>query len=204
MKIVDAQGEPCPKPLILTKKALADIPDNETLEVLIDNEISLKNVTRFLTDNGFSPVVRAEGKVFHLFVSKTGNIPQNTSVSEYCDVCTPSPKSSGYVISIQRDTFGDGAEELGKILLKAFVNTLPEAPSLPKTIIFINSGVFLTTKKSPVIDALTKLQQQGVNILVCGACVDYYGENDNIAVGEISNMYVIIEHLSSASNVIYP
>lgn len=204
MKIVDAQGQPCPRPLILTKKALANIADNETLEVLMDNEISVKNVTRFLTDNGFSPVVRTEGKVFHLFVNKTGSISQNAPVSEYCDVCTPAPKSTDYVISIQRDTFGDGAEELGKMLLKAFINTLPEASYLPKTIIFINSGILLVTKYSPVIDALTKLQEQGVNILVCGTCVDYYDQNNNIAVGEISNMYVIIEHLSSASKVIYP
>ncbi|MDY0255531.1 MAG: sulfurtransferase TusA family protein, partial [Tenuifilaceae bacterium] len=60
MRTVDAKGELCPKPLIMTKKALGEMGDNETLEVLIDNETSMKNVTRFLTDNGFIPSVRNE------------------------------------------------------------------------------------------------------------------------------------------------
>lgn len=202
MRTVDAKGELCPKPLIMTKKALAEIGDNEVLEILIDNETSMKNVTRFLTDNGFNPSVRAEGKVFHVLVSKTGDMPESAPVEEYCEISLP--QKSNYVVAFQRDKLGDGAEELGKILIKAFINTLPEATNQPKSLVFLNSGIFLALKSSPVIESLSKLEAKGIKILVCGTCLDYYGEKPNIGVGIVSNMYDILEQLSSGGSVIYP
>lgn len=202
MKTVDAKGELCPKPLIMTKKALGEMGDNETLEVLIDNETSMKNVTRFLTDNGFTPSVRSEGNVFHVRVNKTGEIPESAPVEDYCEI--NHPQKSNYVVAFQRDRLGDGAEELGKILIKAFINTLPEATNQPKSLVFLNAGIFLALKNSPVIESLTKLERSGVKIFVCGTCLDYYGEKPNIGVGIVSNMYDILEQLSSASSVVYP
>ncbi|MDX9846674.1 MAG: sulfurtransferase-like selenium metabolism protein YedF [Tenuifilaceae bacterium] len=202
MRTVDAKGELCPKPLIMSKKALGEIGDNETLEVLIDNETSMKNVTRFLTDNGFTPSVRNEGKVFHVLVNKTGEMPENAPVEEYCEIDLP--QKSNYVVAFQRDKLGDGAEELGKILIKAFINTLPEATNQPKSLVFLNAGIFLALKNSPVIESLVKLENCGVKIFVCGTCLDYYGEKANIGVGIVSNMYDILEQLSSAGSVVYP
>jgi len=202
MRTVDAKGELCPKPLIMTKKALGEMGDNETLEVLIDNETSMKNVTRFLTDNGFTPSVRSEGNVFHVRVNKTGEMPESAPVEEYCEINLP--QKSNYVVAFQRDRLGDGAEELGKILIKAFINTLPEATNQPKSLVFLNAGIFLALKNSPVIDSLTKLERSGVKIFVCGTCLDYYGEKPNIGVGIVSNMYDILEQLSSAGSVVYP
>jgi len=202
MRTVDAKGELCPKPLIMTKKALGEMGDNETLEVLIDNETSMKNVTRFLTDNGFTPSVRTEGNVFHVLVNKTGEMPESVPVEDYCEIDLP--QKSNYVVAFQRDRLGDGAEELGKILIKAFINTLPEATNQPKSLVFLNAGIFLALKNSPVIESLTKLERSGVKIFVCGTCLDYYGEKPNIGVGIVSNMYDILEQLSSASSVVYP
>jgi selenium metabolism protein YedF len=202
MKTLDAKGQLCPKPLIMTKKALADMAENELLEILIDNEISMKNVLRFLTDNEFNPKVEQQGKVYHLFVSKTGEIPVSVSVEEYCEV--ELPQKSNYVVAFQRNWLGDGAEELGKILIKAFVNTLPEATKKPNALVFLNSGIFLALTDSLVLDSLKKLEDKGVRILVCGTCLDYYGKKSDIAVGQISNMYDILEVLSGAGNVVYP
>lgn len=202
MRTVDARGELCPKPLIMTKKALGEIGDNETLEVLIDNETSMKNVTRFLTDNGFSPSVRSDGNVFHVLVNKTGEIAESAPVEEYCEIDLP--QKSNYVVAFQRDKLGDGAEELGKILIKAFINTLPEATNQPKSLVFLNAGIFLALKNSPVIESLVKLEKSGVKIFVCGTCLDYYGEKPNVGVGIVSNMYDILEQLSSAGSVVYP
>jgi len=63
MKTVDAKGQICPIPLIMTKKALSEISENETLQILIDNETSVKNVCRFLEEHGMK-----------VNKSKTGNI----------------------------------------------------------------------------------------------------------------------------------
>ena len=202
MRTVDAKGELCPKPLIMTKKALGEIDDNETLEVLIDNETSMNNVKRFLADNGFTPSVRNEGKVFHVLVNKTGEMPENAPVGDYCEI--DFPQKSNYVIAFQRDKLGDGAQELGEILIKAFINTLPEVTNQPKSLVFLNAGIFLALKNSPVIESLAKLEQSGVKIFVCGTCLDYYGEKSNIGVGIVSNMYDILEQLSTASSVVYP
>jgi len=202
MRTVDAKGELCPKPLIMTKKALGEMGDNETLEVLIDNETSMKNVTRFLTDNGFTPSVRSEGDVFHVLVNKTGELPESAPVEEYCEIDLP--QKSNYVVAFQRDKLGDGAEELGKILIKAFINTLPEATNQPKSLVFLNACIFLALNNSPVIESLVKLENSGVKIFVCGTCLDYYGEKPNVGVGIVSNMYDILEQLSSAGSVVYP
>ena len=202
MRTIDAKGELCPKPLIMTKKALGEIGDNEPLEILIDNETSMKNVIRFLADNGFNPSVRNEGKVFHVLVSKTGEMPENAPLEDYCEINLP--QKSNYVVAFQRDKLGDGADELGKILLKAFINTLPEVTNQPKSLVFLNAGIFLALKNSPVIESLVKLEKSGVKIFVCGTCLDYYGEKANIGVGIVSNMYDILEQLSNTGTVIYP
>ncbi|HNW97481.1 MAG TPA: sulfurtransferase-like selenium metabolism protein YedF [Bacteroidales bacterium] len=202
MKIVDAKGKLCPVPIIMTKKAINEIKENESLKILIDNETSVKNVTRFLEENGMKVHTEKKGNVFELTVNKTGNIPESANAEDYCQV--EDVKVSNYVVSIQRNRLGDGAEELGTILIKGFINTLPEIDVKPKTIVFLNSGIFLALKDSPVLESLKKLENSGVEILACGTCLDYYKKKEELGVGKISNMYDILERLSKAGNVIYP
>jgi selenium metabolism protein YedF len=202
MKIVDAKGKLCPVPLIMTKKALGEIDENENLMILIDNETSVKNVTRFLEEHHLKVSTKKNGNVFELMVTKTGEIPENISAEEFC---SPEDKqTSNYVVAIQRNRLGDGDEELGKILIKAFINTLPENTLKPKTVVFLNSGIYLALKDSPVLEALKKLEQSGVEILACGTCLDFYKKKEELGIGKISNMYEILEKLSSAGNVLYP
>jgi peroxiredoxin family protein len=66
----------------------------------------------------------------------------------------------------------------------------------------MNSGVFLTTEGSEVLEILQGLSQEGVQILSCGTCLDFYGIKDKLAVGEITNMYTAVEMLSSAERSI--
>jgi selenium metabolism protein YedF len=202
MKTIDAKGKLCPMPLIMTKKALDEMDENESLKILIDNETSLKNVTRFLEEHNMKVHTEKKGDVYELIVNKTGEIPKETNAEDYCEVGKPT--NSHYVIAIQRNRLGDGDEELGKILIKAFINTLPENSIKPKTIVFLNSGIFLSVKDSPVLDALIKLEQAGVEILSCGTCLDFYHKKEELAVGKVSNMYEILEKLSQAGNVLYP
>ncbi|MHC1705355.1 MAG: sulfurtransferase-like selenium metabolism protein YedF [Tenuifilaceae bacterium] len=202
MRTVDAKGKLCPLPLIMTKKALSEIADNETLEILIDNETSLKNVTRFLHDHDIKTRVEKNGNEFTLFVSKTGLIPEDSVVEDYCEL--DQPIKTNLVIAFQSNRLGEGAEDLGNILIKAFVNTLPEISLRPKTLVFLNSGILLTLNDSLVLDSLKKLEENGVEILVCGTCLDYYNKKMDLGVGNISNMYDILERLTTASNVIYP
>jgi selenium metabolism protein YedF len=202
MKTVDAKGQLCPTPLIMTKKALGAMALSETLEVIIDNETSVKNVTRFLEDNSFAVKAEIKDGIHHLFVNKTGEMPESAPVDDYCEV--PGSKQGNYVFAIQRNRLGDGDEELGKILIKALINTIVELDQLPKSILFLNSGIFLALNDSPVLTALQNLEQQGTEILVCGTCLDFYHKKEQLGVGKISNMYDILDRKSKASKVIYP
>ncbi len=108
------------------------------------------------------------------------------------------------VISITSDKMGQGDDELGAILMQAFINTLKKQSPLPATVIFYNAGVLLCQQDSPVVPALTELSELGVKLILCGTCVDFYGIKDKLAIGEISNMFTIQETLNHAARIIAP
>jgi selenium metabolism protein YedF len=99
---------------------------------------------------------------------------------------------------------GMGDQELGILLAKAFVNTIKDVEPLPETIVFYNTGIFLALKNSPVVEPLRHLESLGVRILVCGTCLDFYEKKEAVGAGTISNMYDILQALSSAGHVITP
>jgi selenium metabolism protein YedF len=106
------------------------------------------------------------------------------------------------VVVINHHGMGSGSEELGKILLQACVNTLKELSPLPSAILCYNAGVLATVDGAPTVPALAQLEKQGVTLLVCGTCVDYYELKGKVAVGTISNMYDILLQLSTAPRII--
>ena len=99
---------------------------------------------------------------------------------------------------------GRGSEELGRTLMKGFLFAVGQLPQLPKTILFYNGGAHLTVEGSPVLEDLKKLEAQGVEILTCGTCLNYYGITEKLAVGGVTNMYVIAEKMLNAGNVVKP
>lgn len=202
--IVDARGEVCPKPLIMTKRAIKEGEAN--FEVLMDNKTSFENVSRFLEDNHISFVEsagEAEGE-FRIQVSPAGTELEKPDTAAYCRPAPAGGGSAGYVIAFTRAVMGEGPEELGRILIQGFCNTIKEMDSLPEALIFYNTGIHLAKKDSPVIEALQDLSEQGVDILVCGTCSDYFAVKDQIGVGTISNMYSIMERLTRAGHVVTP
>jgi peroxiredoxin family protein len=70
--------------------------------------------------------------------------------------------------------------------------------------IFINSGVRLTSEGSEVLETLKSLSETGVEILSCGTCLDFYGLKEKVKVGMISNMYDIVQSLMEADRLISP
>jgi selenium metabolism protein YedF len=201
MKKIDCRGMVCPKPLILTKKALNSAEAGESIEILIDNETSRQNVERFLTDNGVEVSVVHEGALFTLTATKKADRDISGGEKGYC---LPSESKRPHVICFSSDTMGIGPAELGAILMKAFVNTIKEVKPLPGNCVFYNSGVNLVVEGSTLIEPLQELSKQGVKILACGTCLDYFKVKDKLRVGTVSNMYTILETLSAAGHVIRP
>ena len=106
------------------------------------------------------------------------------------------------VIAISSDTMGSGSEELGKILIKAYINTLTELESPPEAILFYNSGAHLTSTESNTIDDLKTLESKGTKILTCGTCINYYNLQQKPAVGKITTMTEISKTLATTPKVI--
>lgn len=105
-------------------------------------------------------------------------------------------------IMITTDSIGTGKEELGHALMKSFIYSLTEVDEKPASIMFLNEGIKLTTEGSPVEELLIQLEHDGVGILTCGACLDYYDLADKLIVGEVTNMYYNVELMHEADNTI--
>ncbi|MBU4372222.1 MAG: sulfurtransferase-like selenium metabolism protein YedF, partial [Proteobacteria bacterium] len=108
------------------------------------------------------------------------------------------------VVVLSDNHMGRGDDVLGDVLIRAFIHTLAQLKPLPATIICYNAGVKLAVKDSAVLDDLQQLAQAGVDILVCGTCVNYFGLGDQIAAGRISNMYDILETMAGAARLVRP
>ena len=189
MSEVDARGLPCPQPVIKTKKALEEIESGQ-ITVLVDSPESRENVHRFARSQGCQVAVREEGGVFHLDITK--------EVSARTELKT----GGGQVILITSDQLGVGDDRLGEILMKAFLNTLWDYEPKPSKLLFINNGVRLTTEGSEVLETLELLEKQGVQILSCGTCLEYYNLREKLRVGLVSNMYATVDALLQATKVI--
>ena len=88
--------------------------------------------------------------------------------------------------------------------MRSFLKTLLDLKPIPSNLIFINSGVRLTTEGSAVLETLKALSEKGVDILSCGTCLDFYGLKEKLKVGIISNMYDIAQSLLEADRLIRP
>jgi len=202
MKTIDAKGKLCPQPLIMCKKALMEMEESDTLQILVDNESAKFNVSRFLSDNRMEVQVNENEGVFEILVIKKGGSFEQSIPEEYCEV--PSANSGNYMVCVKKDKFGEGDAELGQLLMTGFFNTLPNVGQLPSAIVFVNSGISLVLKDSSVLEPLQKLEAMGVKILICGTCLEYYKKMNDLAVGQVSNMLDILEKITAAGKVIYP
>jgi len=200
MKILDLTGLKCPMPLIETKKALKTLENESTLKIIIDNETSFKNVTHFLNDHNISVIRNQQGKLFELLI----NPPENLDVesSDPALWCEPESDGDNFVIFFSKDRIGEGSEELGHALVGAMLNTLKSTDRLPKKIIFMNSGINLVLNGSLFLPQLGEFAEKGVDLIVCGTCLDYFGKMDELAVGRVSNMLDILEILMKSPKVL--
>lgn len=186
---VNAIGLVCPVPVIMTKKALNSIEEGE-VSVLVDNETAKENLEKLAKEMGYSYVSSKKDENIQVVITKTLEIKEETKEEE------------NIVVVIDSDEMGKGDRELGEVLIKGFVYSLTEMETLPKTIILYNKGVFLATKNENTIEDLKKLEAMGVEVISCGTCVNYYGLQDSLKVGTLTNMYTILDRQMKAKKVV--
>ena len=215
MITVNAMGDICPIPVVKTKKALGELNGPGEIEVLVDNETAVKNVTKMARSSGAEAESEQLGdKQYRVLITvgedaaeklksakrpavqPQGQDQQETAAG--CRTCV------GTVVAVGSDRMGEGSEELGHILIKSFIFALTQLDDLPDKILFYNGGAKLTVEGSESLEDLKTLEEQGVEIMTCGTCLDYYGIKDKLAIGGVTNMYSIVEMLQSAMSVIRP
>jgi len=201
IKIVDARNLSCPQPVILAKQALES---NKAVMVVVDNDTALENVKRLGGKFGCEVSVEAKsGGIYEIQLIRQAEF--NKDQESFSPSCTTVETKSGpFVIVVQEDKMGRGNDELGTVLIKAFCHTLAEQSQKPDVMIFYNTGVKLTIQGSDVLDDLKLLESKGVQILVCGTCLNYFEIKEKLAVGIVSNMYDIVEAMSSAGRLFAP
>jgi len=199
MKTIDTKGQLCPAPLILAKKGIQEATAGEEIEILTDNDTAFQNLKSYLTELKITPQISEEGKVHILTVIRPETLTSTLSEESFC----PTP-GSNYVVAIKSDAMGIGDDDLGHILMRAFINSLKEADKLPTAILLYNSGVKIALKGTDTALSLQELEEKGTAIIACGTCVEYYEIKESLAVGMISNMYTITKYMSEAGHVVYP
>lgn len=202
MITVNAMGDACPTPVIKTKKAMQALTGPEVIEVLVDNEIAVQNVSKMAAASGGEVTSEQTGeKAYKVVISVKGGVTTAEAEEEAC-ACTPAGNNT--VVVIASDRMGEGNDELGKVLIKGFIYAVSQLDTLPKAILFYNGGATLTTEGSDSLKDLKEMEAQGVEILTCGTCLDYYQLKDKLAVGSVTNMYSIVETMAQADKIIRP
>lgn len=211
MVTVNAMGDACPIPVIKTKKALQELSGAGKIEVLVDNETAVRNVSKMAENSGASV---SQEKIADGQYKVTVTVPVGTSLEEggdqitqgemKCDCGGEKEVSGDTVVVISSDKMGEGNDELGRVLIKGFLFAVTQLDSLPEKMVFYNGGARLTVEGSESLEDLRELERQGVEITTCGTCLDYYGIKDRLAVGTVTNMYSIVETMRQAGRILRP
>ena len=203
MVTINAMGDTCPIPVIKTQNAIKALTKAEEVEVLVDNEVAVQNLTKLAGSLGCE--VKSEKKAekeYRVVITVTEDKLQGQA-DEKKAACIPDARDNTVVV-ISSDKMGEGEEELGKVLIKGYIYALTQLETLPKTILFYNKGAYLTCEGSASLEDLKSLEAQGVEIFTCGTCLNYYGLSEKLQVGSVTNMYVIADTMAKAGKVVKP
>ena len=206
---INALGDACPLPVIKAKKRLKE---HSEIMIEVDNVIATENLTKMGEQLGFQVKVKQESqKVYQVYIRRKDELLEEVEevFRSYHKGGLEQPdqkdfaKEQLYIVIIGSKTMGSGSDELGQTLLKMFIYSLTEQDVLPSHLLFYNEGAKLTTRQSPVLKDLKTLKEANVEVLTCGACLDYFNLKEELVVGEVTNMYHILE-LMSQYHVVRP
>lgn len=210
---IDARGEACPIPVVRTLRALGALAGPGTVETIVDNQIAVQNLMRMGEGKGCAVTSEQTGER-EWRVRVTTDAPLAVSAAEAesatCEVpasgapAAPAPAPRNVVVAITSECMGTGDDVLGRKLMGSFVYSLTQLDDLPACVLLYNGGAHLSCEGSPALEDLRGLAGAGVEVLTCGTCLDHYGITDTLAVGEVTNMYVIAQRLTGASLVVRP
>lgn len=203
---LNCQNLPCPQPVLKCKDCI-DTRSPAQMTVIVDNAAAKENVTRFLGTRGYAVTAtetpQGAWKLQAVLESSVGA----QSGCEQCEVLSSEELRAldeKTVVLITTEVLGSGDDILGTRLMKNFLATLPELGSTLWRVVLLNGGVKLASDGHEALPELQKLESAGVDILVCGTCLDFFGLLERKAAGQTTNMLDVVTSLQLATKVIRP
>lgn len=205
MITVNAIGDSCPIPVVKTLNVIRELKSPDVIETLVDNEIAVLNLTRMAGQKGYA--VKSEklaDKQFKVTVTVGDTVLNQSAETEEVTCILPRTGKKNTVVVISSKTMGHGGDELGTALMKGFLYALGQQEQLPSAIVFYNGGASIPCEGSVSLEDLKSMEAQGVEILTCGTCLNFYGLTEKLAVGSVTNMYTIVEKMTGADLIVKP
>lgn len=193
--IIDARDQGCPKPVMMAEEALSKIKKG-IVEVLVDNEASADNLAFFAKNNAFFSETIKDGKDWRVKIVKGHACAPVTATDK-----TPE-SAKDLLLVVGTDTMGK-EEELGKLLMKAYFETMKAYKQLPHTIFFLNAGVKLTTTNAEIRPILKEIESMGVEIYSCGTCLKHYNLEAELKVGHRGTTNHIVEGMKDFDKTVW-
>lgn len=190
-KRLDCTNLDCPMPVIKAKQFLEE-NENIVLDVIVDNNVAVQNLEKLAKSLSLKSKSSKDGNNFVVSIEKKETIQNDENKM----VVT----QENQTILIRTNILGYGNDDLGATLMKGFIFTLTQSKPFPKKVMFLNSGVKLTSENEETIKNLKVLEENGVEIVSCGACLDFYNLKESVKVGSIGNMYDIVDSLNKSTN----
>lgn len=192
--VIDARGLGCPKPVIMAEESLAKIDEGD-IEILVDNEASVGNIKRFAAKNDFYLETLKENSYWRMKIVKgyVCDLPKEKEQKEHV---------KDLLLIVGTDTMGKD-ENLGRILMKAFFETMKVTGELPHTIFFLNKGIKLTTTDGEFIPILKELETNGIEIFTCGTCLKYFNLESDLKVGYRGTTNHIVEGMKDFNKTVW-
>jgi selenium metabolism protein YedF len=193
--LIDARDQGCPKPVMMAEEALSKITEG-IVEVIVDNEASADNLAWYAKNNTFFSETVRDGKDWRVKIVKGYTCAPETAAEK------PSEAERDLLLVVGSDTMGK-EEELGKILMKAYFETMKAYRQIPHTIFFLNAGVKLTTTNADIWPVLKEIESMGVEIYSCGTCLKHYGLEAELKVGHRGTSNHIVEGMKDFSKTVW-
>jgi len=210
--LIDARGRACPGPVMMADEALSKMGEG-IVEVLVDNEEASLNLTGYAAQNGLAADRTREGGDWKVRLVKGYHCEPNAEHPSP----RPSPlrgedkgegrdeeseKKKTLLLVIGTDTLGK-EEELGKLLMKGFFETMKVYRQIPHTLFFLNAGVKLTTVNLDTVGLLRDIEALGAEVYSCGTCLKHYNLEPELKVGGRGTTSHIVEGMQDFEKVVW-
>ena len=111
-------------------------------------------------------------------------------------------KTKSTAIIITTNGMSNAEEELSSILLVNYLKLLIEEELFPNAILFYGLGVKTVIEGSPFLEFLDKLEKNGVNLIVCKTCLNFFGIIEKVNVVKIGSLADFFHYQWNVDNVI--